>query len=167
MWISSSRRSLQSLPDAEPADLRVRRLLALVVGEDPGLRRMVRTHLEAIRLPGDQSPGVLSVMEAESGRAALSVVSAIAPALVVLDLILPELSGYEVCERLRASTALQHVPILAVLSLPLLVRALRASELGASGQQRAIAMIDLETAQLHATFGLLLVLGLVLAALVR
>ena len=114
MWISSSRRSLQSLPDAEPAELRVRRFLALVVGEDPGLRRMVRTHLEAIRLPGDKSPGVLSVMEAESGRAALSVVSAIAPALVVLDLILPELSGYEVCERLRASTALQHVPILAV-----------------------------------------------------
>ena len=57
--------------------------------------------------------------------------------------------------------------LLAVLSLPLLVRALRASELGATGQQRAIAMIDLETAQLHATFGLLLVLGLVLAALVR
>jgi len=28
-------------------------------------------------------------------------------------------------------------------------------------------MIDLETAQLHATFGLLLVLGLVLAAVVR
>jgi 1,4-dihydroxy-2-naphthoate octaprenyltransferase len=57
--------------------------------------------------------------------------------------------------------------LLAVLSLPLLVRALRASELGATGQQRAIAMIDLETAQLHATFGLLLVLGLVLAALIR
>lgn len=57
--------------------------------------------------------------------------------------------------------------LLAVLSLPLLVRALRASELGATGQQRAIAMIDLETAQLHATFGLLLVLGLVMAALVR
>ena len=47
------------------------------------------------------------------------------------------------------------------------VRALRASELGATGQQRAIAMIDLETAQLHATFGFLLVLGLVLAATIR
>ncbi len=52
--------------------------------------------------------------------------------------------------------------ILAMLSLPLLVRAIRASELGVSGQQRAIAMIDLETAQLHAAFGYLLVLGLVL-----
>src|SRR5204862_6612170 len=61
---------------------------------------------------------------------------------------------------LAAAVALAILPayvLLAMLSLPLLVRALRASELGATGQQRAIAMIDLETAQLHATFGLLLV----------
>jgi len=55
--------------------------------------------------------------------------------------------------------------LLAMLSLPLLVRQIRSSELGATGQQRAIAMIDLETAQLHAVFGYLLVVGLVIAAL--
>src|SRR5207249_782581 len=55
--------------------------------------------------------------------------------------------------------------LLAMLSLPLLVRQIRSSELGATGQQRAIAMIDLETAQLHAAFGYLLVIGLVIAAL--
>ncbi len=63
--------------------------------------------------------------------------------------------------------ALPLPTLLAILSLPLLVRAVRASELGASGQQRAIAMIDLETAQLHAVFGLLLVIGLVLSAVAR
>src|SRR6267143_1397556 len=56
--------------------------------------------------------------------------------------------------------------LLAMLSLPLLVRQIRSSELGATGQQRAIAMIDLETAQLHAVFGYLLVVGLVIAALI-
>jgi 1,4-dihydroxy-2-naphthoate octaprenyltransferase len=56
--------------------------------------------------------------------------------------------------------------LLAMLSLPLLVRQIRSSELGATGQQRAIAMIDLETAQLHALFGYLLVVGLVIAALI-
>lgn len=50
--------------------------------------------------------------------------------------------------------------LLALLSMPLLVRAIRASELGINGQQRAIAKIDLETAQLHAAFGALLVLGI-------
>jgi 1,4-dihydroxy-2-naphthoate octaprenyltransferase len=56
---------------------------------------------------------------------------------------------------------------LAVLSLPLLVRVIRASELGIQGQQRAIAMIDIQTAQLHAAFGALLVLGILAAAFVR
>ncbi|MGH2818319.1 MAG: 1,4-dihydroxy-2-naphthoate octaprenyltransferase [Actinomycetota bacterium] len=57
--------------------------------------------------------------------------------------------------------------LLTVLSLPLLVRVIGSSELGASGQQRAIAMIDLHTAQLHAVFGALLVAGLIIAALLR
>ncbi len=55
--------------------------------------------------------------------------------------------------------------LLAFLSLPLLVRAIRSSELGAMGQQRAIAKIDLETAQLHAAFGYLLVAGLAVSGL--
>jgi 1,4-dihydroxy-2-naphthoate octaprenyltransferase len=54
--------------------------------------------------------------------------------------------------------------LLAVFSLPLLVRVIRDAELGAQGQQRAIAKIDIETAQLHAAFGFLLVLGLGIAA---
>jgi 1,4-dihydroxy-2-naphthoate octaprenyltransferase len=63
-----------------------------------------------------------------------------------------------------ATKVLPPLSLLAVLSLPLLVRAIRASELGAAGQQRAIAMIDLETAQLHAAFGFLLVAGLAAAS---
>jgi 1,4-dihydroxy-2-naphthoate octaprenyltransferase len=68
---------------------------------------------------------------------------------------------------LSAGVVLNLLPtwtLLAMLSLPLLVRQIRSSELGATGQQRAIAMIDLETAQLHAVFGYLLVVGLVIAA---
>jgi 1,4-dihydroxy-2-naphthoate polyprenyltransferase len=61
--------------------------------------------------------------------------------------------------------ALPVESLLALLSLPLLVRVIRDSELGAIGQQRAIAMIDLETAQLHAAFGFLMVMGLLVAAL--
>ncbi len=63
-----------------------------------------------------------------------------------------------------ATKVLPPLALLAMLSLPFLVRAVRSAELGASGQQRAIAMIDLETAQLHAAFGFLLVAGLALAA---
>lgn len=63
--------------------------------------------------------------------------------------------------------ALPSMTLFAVLSLPWLVKILRASELGASGQARAIAMIDLQTARLHMMFGLFLILGLVLAVAMR
>lgn len=53
--------------------------------------------------------------------------------------------------------------LLVLLSLPVFVWVLRASELGATGQVRALSMIDLKTARLHFAFGLLLVAGLALA----
>jgi 1,4-dihydroxy-2-naphthoate octaprenyltransferase len=57
--------------------------------------------------------------------------------------------------------------LLAILSLPFLAQVVRSAELGATGQARAIAMIDLQTARLHLTFGSLLVLGLLLSGVVR
>jgi 1,4-dihydroxy-2-naphthoate octaprenyltransferase len=71
---------------------------------------------------------------------------------------------------LALAVALRLVPIgalLAILSLPLLAQVLRSAELGASGQARAIAMIDLQTARLHLAFGALLVLGVVLSVYLR
>jgi 1,4-dihydroxy-2-naphthoate polyprenyltransferase len=53
--------------------------------------------------------------------------------------------------------------MLSVLALPFLAQVLHDADLGATGQVRAIAMIDLETARLHFVFGLLLVAGILLA----
>lgn len=57
--------------------------------------------------------------------------------------------------------------LVAILSLPFLAQVVRSAELGATGQARAIAMIDLQTARLHLAFGLLLVLGVLLSGLLR
>ncbi len=57
--------------------------------------------------------------------------------------------------------------LVAILSLPFLAQVVRSAELGATGQARAIAMIDLQTARLHMAFGGLLVLGLLLSGVVR
>jgi 1,4-dihydroxy-2-naphthoate octaprenyltransferase len=63
--------------------------------------------------------------------------------------------------------ALPISSLLVILSLPVFVWVIRASELGASGHVRALSMIDLKTARLHMYFGLLLVLGLALARYIR
>ncbi len=52
--------------------------------------------------------------------------------------------------------------MLALLALPLMVRVIRSAELGARGQARAIAKIDIQTAWLHFTFGALIVAGVLL-----
>ena len=104
----------------------------------------------------------------EDARAGISTVSIRAGRSFAHELYLTLVIGaYLVLALAVALGALPPLSMLAMLSLPLLVRAVRASELGATGQQRAIAMIDLETAQLHAAFGFLLVAGLAIAAAVR
>jgi 1,4-dihydroxy-2-naphthoate octaprenyltransferase len=104
----------------------------------------------------------------EDARAGISTVSIRVGRQFAHELYLTLVIGaYLVLALAVATEALPPLSLLAMLSLPLLVRAVRASELGATGQQRAIAMIDLETAQLHAAFGFLLVVGLAIAAVVR
>jgi 1,4-dihydroxy-2-naphthoate octaprenyltransferase len=66
-----------------------------------------------------------------------------------------------------AARLLPPTTAIAVLSVPFLAQVVRSAELGATGQARAIAMIDIETARLHFAFGSLLVIGLLLAGLVQ
>ncbi len=71
---------------------------------------------------------------------------------------------------LAIAVALRLVPIgalLAILSLPFLAQVLRSAELGATGQARAISMIDLQTARLHFAFGALLVIGVAVSIYLR
>jgi DNA-binding response OmpR family regulator len=76
---------------------------ALVVEDDPDLRAMVRRYLEAMGI---------SVTEVAEGRSAILHVAVHRPDLVCLDLMLPELSGYDVCEFMRTEERLKGVPIL-------------------------------------------------------
>jgi 1,4-dihydroxy-2-naphthoate octaprenyltransferase len=64
------------------------------------------------------------------------------------------------------SVAVRWLPpatALVMLSVPYLAQVVQSAELGANGQARAIAKIDLETAHLHLAFGLLLVAGVLLS----
>ena len=51
------------------------------------------------------------VLGATSGEEGLSLVRTKKPALVVLDLMLPGMDGLEICKRLKADGATQHIPI--------------------------------------------------------
>jgi adenylate cyclase len=58
-----------------------------------------------------------SVVTAESGREALTQVQAERPDLVLLDVVMPEMSGYEVCRKIREDPATQILPVIMVTAL--------------------------------------------------
>src|SRR3954449_12829435 len=66
--------------------------VVLLVDDDPAIRRTVSSGLE---LEG------FSVVAASGGRAALEAVDRVSPAVVLLDLSMPDLDGLEVLARLR------------------------------------------------------------------
>jgi len=75
----------------------------LVVDDDDTLRFLAR---EALELAG------FAVEEAQDGAAALELAHRVKPDLILLDVQMPRVNGFEVCERLRADEAFMHVPIL-------------------------------------------------------
>jgi two-component system phosphate regulon response regulator PhoB len=55
-----------------------------------------------------------SVTTARDGRAGLDAVHRYSPHLVILDLLLPEVNGWEVCRRLKCNLATHEVPVIIV-----------------------------------------------------
>ena len=75
----------------------------LVVEDEPDIRDLVVLHLEREGF---------RTRTARNGADALRQVKATPPDLVVLDLMLPELDGLEVCRRLRQDPSTASIPVI-------------------------------------------------------
>jgi DNA-binding response OmpR family regulator len=91
----------------------------LVVDDDPLIVRLVRTNLERAGY---------RVLSAATGEAALDTAAAELPDLVILDLALPGIDGYEVCRRLREFSLM---PVVMLTARGEQVDKLRGFEMGA------------------------------------
>src|SRR5262245_37319196 len=81
--------------------------------------------LEALR-------GDFKLSVALDGEAALRAVERSAPDLVLLDIVMPGLDGYEVCRRLRADPATREIPVMFLSSLEDVQDKAKGFELGAN-----------------------------------
>src|SRR5258707_15014107 len=95
----------------------------LVVDDDPGVRLLIGTALEMAGF---------RVTTAADGRTALDEVHGQSFDCVVLDVVMPGLSGFEVCTALRALPNSRHVPILMQTSLDDVDSVNRAYDAGAT-----------------------------------
>jgi DNA-binding response OmpR family regulator len=75
----------------------------LVVEDEPDIRKLVQYNLVQERY---------KVLEAEDGEQAIKIIQRDKPNLVILDLMLPGLSGLEVCKQLRERPETAKLPIL-------------------------------------------------------
>ncbi|MDA8231531.1 MAG: fused response regulator/phosphatase [Magnetospirillum sp.] len=64
-----------------------------------------------------RSIGIAQVAEAANGREGLEAVAAFRPDLVLLDVMMPEMDGYEMCRRLRREHHHTHLPVIFVTAL--------------------------------------------------
>jgi CheY-like chemotaxis protein len=75
--------------------------------------------------------GYTTVVTATNGREALDLLAAHRFDLVLLDVMMPELNGYEVLERIRADDRLRHVPVIMISAVDQIESVVRCIELGA------------------------------------
>lgn len=75
----------------------------LVVEDSPTQREMITDLLKG---------SGLTVMVASDGMEALQQIQLSCPDLVVLDVVMPKMNGYEVCRRLKTDPKTQNIPVI-------------------------------------------------------
>ena len=106
-------------PPAEVAAPDLSRPLVLVVDDNPPAAEILARHLHG---------GGFRVEVAHTGAQALTMARNLSPVAITLDILLPEVDGWEVLNRLKADEATQNIPVVvvSVVDNPTLGRALGA-----------------------------------------
>ena len=94
----------------------------LVVDDQPANVRVLAARLEA---------EYFDVSCAYGGEEAISLARTEQPDLILLDVMMPGIDGYETCRRLKADTFTQHIPVIMVTALDQREERLRGLEAGA------------------------------------
>ena len=98
------------------------RPLILIAEDELDLANLLQHHLQRRGYRTRATP---------DGRAALNEMFERKPALLILDLMLPHLHGYEVCRLVKAAPVTRHIPVLMLTALADTANKLRGFQLGA------------------------------------
>lgn len=93
----------------------------LIVDDEPRNQRILEEVLD----------GVVGCTVASTGEEALALISGTPPDLVLLDIMMPGLDGYEVCRRIKANPALPFTKVILVSGKAMLEERLKGYEAGA------------------------------------
>jgi CheY-like chemotaxis protein len=94
----------------QPYQVNARRTRVLLVEDDPTQRERVRSWLE---------PQQWQISEAENGRVALDRLAIELPDIILLDLMMPEMDGFQLITALQERPAWRGIPVIVITSLDL------------------------------------------------
>jgi two-component system, OmpR family, alkaline phosphatase synthesis response regulator PhoP len=77
----------------------------LIVDDEAHLRSLIRQTLEELEDEG------VELLTADNGEDALATIASVKPRLVFLDVMMPKLSGFDVCKRAKQDLGLKDVYI--------------------------------------------------------
>lgn len=98
-----------------------RRSRILVVDDDPNIRELIMETLD----------GKYETIEARDGKEALGICANEKPDIIILDVMMPDLDGLEVCLRLRGEALTSHIPIILLTAKGMLEDKIKGMETGA------------------------------------
>lgn len=97
-----------SLPDPQSQNTQLPKSNVLVVDDNPQNVELIQAYLETLDC---------TTQVAVDGIDALEKVAAHKPDLILLDIMMPRMSGFEACRRLKADPATRDIPIIMVTAL--------------------------------------------------
>ncbi len=97
----------------------------LVAEDDPDIQVILKMVLTRL--------GKCDVTVTDQGDQVVPLVKTLTPGLVLLDVMLPEMSGIEICKALKSSPETQSVPVIFLTARSIPVEAKEALALGAIG----------------------------------
>jgi CheY-like chemotaxis protein len=76
----------------------------LLVEDDVDIQKVVRMSLKL--------RGVKDILVAQDGEECLAVVEGLKPDVILLDVMMPKMDGYETCRRLKANPETRDIPVI-------------------------------------------------------
>lgn len=100
-------------------------LRILLIEDDPDIQKMVRLSLKY--------QGNHEVSAASGGREGLEKAAAENPDLILLDVMMPEMDGYETIKQLKSQAGTRHIPVIFLSARAQQAEIQKGRELGAIG----------------------------------
>ena len=81
--------------------------IMLIVEDNPDVRYFIRSHFEP----------VYTIYEAKNGREGWDLAIKLVPDVIISDILMPDIDGYEFCRRIRKDERTSHIPVLLLTAL--------------------------------------------------